>query len=148
MKLHYSQTTWVSKPSSGSFSTLWNYTTLKQFECAALPFFRFSTLWNYTTLKRNMMKSLFFTVSVPYEITLLSNFSSARQGDWHVSVPYEITLLSNSFSFFLVLWSVSVPYEITLLSNTFVMIFCTLFVSVPYEITLLSNIECAALPCV
>ena len=34
-------------------------------------------------------------VSVPYEITLLSNLRFRRQVDRGVSVPYEITLLSN-----------------------------------------------------
>ena len=34
-----------------------------------------------------------------------------------VSVPYEITLLSNQLQAIIVLFKVSVPYEITLLSN-------------------------------
>ena len=34
-----------------------------------------------------------------------------------VSVPYEITLLSNKWILPLINFSVSVPYEITLLSN-------------------------------
>ena len=34
-----------------------------------------------------------------------------------VSVPYEITLLSNAFVYFSEKTFVSVPYEITLLSN-------------------------------
>ena len=34
-----------------------------------------------------------------------------------VSVPYEITLLSNGIANYLVVGHVSVPYEITLLSN-------------------------------
>ena len=34
-------------------------------------------------------------VSVPYEITLLSNMVSAFVSANQVSVPYEITLLSN-----------------------------------------------------
>ena len=37
-------------------------------------------------------------VSVPYEITLLSNFYSVVLLALPVSVPYEITLLSNSTS--------------------------------------------------
>ena len=36
-----------------------------------------------------------FFVSVPYEITLLSNFIALRKAIYFVSVPYEITLLSN-----------------------------------------------------
>ena len=35
-------------------------------------------------------------VSVPYEITLLSNTETRRRGLLAVSVPYEITLLSNT----------------------------------------------------
>ena len=35
-----------------------------------------------------------------------------------VSVPYEITLLSNVYTAYDVLLKVSVPYEITLLSNS------------------------------
>ena len=78
-----------------------------------------------------------------------------------VSVPYEITLLSNILFGNILLTQVSVPYEITLLSNSIVSIeVCKQFqylmklhysqtcaptltifriVSVPYEITLLSN---------
>ena len=52
MKLHYSQTL----PNCN-----WIYLC-------------FSTLWNYTTLKPNKVNHLFSPVSVPYEITLLSNF--------------------------------------------------------------------------
>ena len=36
------------------------------------------------------------TVSVPYEITLLSNKVADKNTEVVVSVPYEITLLSNS----------------------------------------------------
>ena len=35
------------------------------------------------------------TVSVPYEITLLSNAPQDVEPEMQVSVPYEITLLSN-----------------------------------------------------
>ena len=35
-------------------------------------------------------------VSVPYEITLLSNILNIVKASDQVSVPYEITLLSNS----------------------------------------------------
>ena len=42
---------------------------------------------------------------------MVSAFSSA------LSVPYEITLLSNVYTAYDVLLKVSVPYEITLLSN-------------------------------
>ena len=36
-----------------------------------------------------------FVVSVPYEITLLSNKQQMLGTSFNVSVPYEITLLSN-----------------------------------------------------
>ena len=57
------------------------------------------------------------TVSVPYEITLLSNQSFYFFLSCFVSVPYEITLLSNNFFVYHRHYNVSVPYEITLLSN-------------------------------
>ena len=56
-------------------------------------------------------------VSVPYEITLLSNNIIAMIGISIVSVPYEITLLSNIIRVVCAVSKVSVPYEITLLSN-------------------------------
>ena len=56
-----------------------------------------------------------------------------------VSVPYEITLLSNQRMFYVTFLKVSVPYEITLLSNLLSVSKLMLYVSVPYEITLLSN---------
>ncbi len=56
-------------------------------------------------------------VSVPYEITLLSNALIADEALKQVSVPYEITLLSNALIADEALKQVSVPYEITLLSN-------------------------------
>ena len=56
-------------------------------------------------------------VSVPYEITLLSNSTSVECLKVIVSVPYEITLLSNSNNWTSITAVVSVPYEITLLSN-------------------------------
>ena len=58
-----------------------------------------------------------------------------------VSVPYEITLLSNSFIVCLTILFVSVPYEITLLSNSDNALLLKAAVSVPYEITLLSNLK-------
>ena len=56
-------------------------------------------------------------VSVPYEITLLSNDVCSCACSFSVSVPYEITLLSNVLNLFRSVKKVSVPYEITLLSN-------------------------------
>ena len=77
------------------FSTLWNYTTLKPALEYVYRYVCFSTLWNYTTLKLILKVSISLLVSVPYEITLLSNvFVMYSQNVW-VSVPYEITLLSN-----------------------------------------------------
>ena len=43
-----------------------------------------------------MKNERFFSVSVPYEITLLSNVLSVVLSVILVSVPYEITLLSNA----------------------------------------------------
>ena len=57
------------------------------------------------------------TVSVPYEITLLSNHCPKLFNRLCVSVPYEITLLSNFSYNSASKIIVSVPYEITLLSN-------------------------------
>ena len=79
------------------------------------------------------------TVSVPYEITLLSNGFCRNFCLRWVSVPYEITLLSNQSFYFFLSCFVSVPYEITLLSNNFFVYHRHYNVSVPYEITLLSN---------
>ena len=62
-----------------------------------------------------------------------------------VSVPYEITLLSNRTCDINDYTSVSVPYEITLLSNTSLAKAAIDLVSVPYEITLLSNAQCSIL---
>ena len=56
-------------------------------------------------------------VSVPYEITLLSNRTCDINEYTSVSVPYEITLLSNRHTTSVKPTTVSVPYEITLLSN-------------------------------
>ena len=57
-------------------------------------------------------------VSVPYEITLLSNDVQTVPFYTMVSAPYEITLLSNRGWYSACGMPVSVPYEITLLSNT------------------------------
>ena len=58
-----------------------------------------------------------YLVSVPYEITLLSNPPDDYFSNLQVSVPYEITLLSNTNNLITEFQDVSVPYEITLLSN-------------------------------
>ena len=87
-------------------------------------------------------------VSVPYEITLLSNGIRYVVPSQSVSVPYEITLLSNPSNKRLRKLIVSVPYEITLLSNDYITNTITGLVSVPYEITLLSNLSTASHCCV
>ena len=141
MKLHYSQTTFQTFYACLSFSTLWNYTTLKQMTCSFHQHTGFSTLWNYTTLKQALLSASIVIVSVPYEITLLSNCYLRDFKTLIVSVPYEITLLSNRVSS---IWGgvvVSVPYEITLLSNRLWLLLQMRHVSVPYEITLLSNTQ-------
>ena len=70
--------------------------------------------YSQTFSNRNIKECI---VSVPYEITLLSNFHPDDGIDVSVSVPYEITLLSNYLSSWILTERVSVPYEITLLSN-------------------------------
>ena len=83
MKLHYSQTKLVNMEKASevsvpyeitllsncnryilkkavSFSTLWNYTTLKPWPAIKGGLWSFSTLWNYTTLKPRLMKSILF----------------------------------------------------------------------------------------
>ena len=72
-----------------------------------------------------------------YSQTLLDTYARKLA----VSVPYEITLLSNKFVKLRFKIIVSVPYEITLLSNICVFIAVVFYVSVPYEITLLSNLK-------
>ena len=56
-------------------------------------------------------------VSVPYEITLLSNFVEVSTVSFQVSVPYEITLLSNYRCYIYTRFSVSVPYDYFLLGT-------------------------------
>ena len=79
-----------------------------------------------------------YLMKLHYSQTTLDNALASRL----VSVPYEITLLSNLYVKFTNLCIVSVPYEITLLSNDYSPFCCVSFVSVPYEITLLSNDHC------
>ena len=140
MKLHYSQTTLNTSARSRCFSTLWNYTTLKRL----LSFYqggRVSVPYEITLLSNMILLNLLITqVSVPYEITLLSNSLGLLSINNAVSVPYEITLLSNGMRNAWKRFTVSVPYEITLLSNLRHAECLKAIVSVPYEITLLSNI--------
>ena len=85
-----------------SFSTLWNYTTLKQPDFNIFVILSFSTLWNYTTLKLLLYQLIKSWLSVPYEITLLSNGFRFCTSSLNLSVPYEITLLSNYWNGFLI----------------------------------------------
>ena len=140
MKLHYSQT------NEDEFLDFLKFQYLMKLHYSqtdsAIPYWRscFSTLWNYTTLKRSWQCWQHLRVSVPYEITLLSNGVESRLDEQNVSVPYEITLLSNTKLSYFIRTKVSVPYEITLLSNRVIHCPIKTKVSVPYEITLLSNI--------
>ena len=43
----------VNTPETTSFTTTWDYTTLKLFIIIALLSSRFTTTWDYTTLKPN-----------------------------------------------------------------------------------------------
>ena len=96
MKLHYSQTC-----DPNDFGNGW---------------FQYLMKLHYSQTLTNYISDLLM-VSVPYEITLLSNTSVVGISNNWVSVPYEITLLSNYKSNQWDDFSVSVPYEITLLSN-------------------------------
>ena len=74
MKLHYSQTL-VCRPKR----------TLK---------FQYLMKLHYSQTMSDLWVTI-YNVSVPYEITLLSNTSRSITTYIKVSVPYEITLLSN-----------------------------------------------------
>ena len=56
-------------------------------------------------------------VLLPYEFTLLSNFSDNIEKTLNVLLPYEFTLLSNMNKVFNSIYIVLLPYEFTLLSN-------------------------------
>ena len=55
----------------------------------------FNTLWIYTALKRMVDSLKIFSVSIPSEFTLLSNFVVKNLINSNVSIPSEFTLLSN-----------------------------------------------------
>ena len=78
----------------------------------------FSTLWNYTTLKRVKL-FLYDTLVFQYLMKLhySQTFMIVTRVAGKISVPYEITLLSNTTSVVGISNNISVPYEITLLSN-------------------------------
>ena len=101
MKLHYSQTSSRTAEARHCFTTLWNYTTLKQAAVRSYRFCGFTTLWNYTTLKR---------ATAGYRgwcsFTTLWNYTTLKQAACLtyikvVLLPYEITLLSNNRYFHL-----------------------------------------------
>ena len=96
MKLHYSQTF----PQPGTPKTPFQYLMKLHYSQTAMQSFGVPSGFQYlmklhysqTMCPRSIWVAM---VSVPYEITLLSNshfFASRKTG---VSVPYEITLLSN-----------------------------------------------------
>ena len=73
MKLHYSQTIWLLKRHIDKFYYLMKL-HYSQTPCRRLlRCHSFTTLWNYTTLKPADMKTRMRAVLLPYEITLLSN---------------------------------------------------------------------------
>ena len=51
MELHDTQTASIRRNAAIRLITLWNYTTLKQYEQSKRRFNGLITLWNYTTLK-------------------------------------------------------------------------------------------------
>ncbi len=99
MKLHYSQTF----PQPGTPKKPFQYLMKLHYSQTAMQSFGVPSGFQYlmklhysqTMCPRSIWVAM---VSVPYEITLLSNshfFASRKTG---VSVPYEITLLSNYVS--------------------------------------------------
>ena len=95
MKLHYSQTLIGPLINKVCFTTLWNYTTLKQSLNRLRLFQSFTTLWNYTTLKLNPLN-----LNGALGFTTLWNYTTLKlilidEGKTIVLLPYEITLLSN-----------------------------------------------------
>ena len=118
MKLHYSQTNNWTLITAVTFQYLMklHYSQTDGDNVTDISRFQYLMKLHYsqTTVGVCLMKS---AVSVPYEITLLSNQASRNSCRRTVSVPYEITLLSNRAYTAESLIEVSVPYEITLLSN-------------------------------
>ena len=62
-----------------SFNTLWIYTALKQFDLCIRGLTSFNTLWIYTALKRDECLYTPYSVSIPSEFTLLSNYILVRR---------------------------------------------------------------------
>ena len=162
MKLHYSQTHTPQYRQWRCFTTLWNYTTLKQCSLAVCCDYGFTTLWNYTTLKQIFNRWRLQRVLLPYEITLLSNIK-CWSFNWFMfyylmKLHYSQTVFEERrfADCFTTLWnyttlkhsddednlqSVLLPYEITLLSNFASPVAAAFIVLLPYEITLLSNLK-------
>ena len=140
MKLHYSQTVLVSVSASPAFQYLMKLHYSQTLGVSKNEIIRFQYLMKLHYSQTYLCRLVFsFAVSVPYEITLLSNIYNYESIRKVVSVPYEITLLSNRWANQVARVVVSVPYEITLLSNELCHFDMYRVVSVPYEITLLSN---------
>ena len=139
MKLHYSQTHFLTLKSQKCFNTLWNYTTLKLTRIWWHLPWGFNTLWNYTTLKlpkRWVMTSPSFNTLWNY--TTLKHWTQRKNIRYCFNTLWNYTTLKPRLCqspVFLVL----IPYEITLLSNDCNCADCHINVLIPYEITLLSN---------
>ena len=139
MKLHYSQTIWGCHFAQVSFSTLWNYTTLKRFESIGFFSTCFSTLWNYTTLKPlrkpSSKRSCFST---------LWNYTTLKPTIWDYitntsfSTLWNYTTLKRRVNPFGWQFCFSTLWNYTTLKPLFLGVVGAI-VSVPYEITLLSN---------
>ena len=117
MKLHYSQTNCILGHLRKSFSTLWNYTTLKLYRGSCLTASGFSTLWNYTTLKLNRQVK-----KNPQGFSTLWNYTTLKPELLHCRLVPGFSTLWNYTTLKpgcgkTTLATVSVPYEITLLSN-------------------------------
>ena len=99
----------------------------------------FTTLWNYTILKQDFFVISHTAVLLPYEITLFSNSAGRSLIFAYVLLPYEITLFSNLDNLSTLSLFVLLPYEITLFSNLKIPLIGVPHVLLPYEITLFSN---------
>ena len=95
MKLHYSQTIGLGIFVAGAFYYLMKLHYSQTSVCRIGERVSFTTLWNYTTLKHfyTCVQGMF--VLLPYKITLLSNGEGGAEICCAVLLPYKITLLSN-----------------------------------------------------
>ena len=83
------------------FNPLWINTALKRCCVQKHNDESFNPLWINTALKRISSHLIYFGVSIPYGLTLLSNKSNYGNVQNVVSIPYGLTLLSNLLSRFL-----------------------------------------------